>query len=242
MLNELSFAVASDKGKVRESNQDAWGYELKNEESLFVVCDGIGGNVGGDMAANLAVLTMLAAFRNHEKILEPGLFLQESTAEAHQAILDFATHQKRLEGMGTTVVATLIRGNIVFCAHVGDSRVYLLQNNELKQLTKDHSYVQELVDAGVLTSDDATHHPMRNIITRALGTGKPHAELHMPFTIQNNDKLLLCTDGLFNELSNEQICSLMLSNPLETIAQSLVDAANKKGGNDNTTAFVIGLK
>ena len=153
-----------------------------------------------------------------------------------------AAHEESLAGMGTTAVCALVRGGTAYLCHAGDSRAYLCREGKLTQLTHDHSYVQELVDCGTITAEEAEHHPQKNIITRALGVDY---RLEPEFTscpVQQGDLLLLCTDGLTNVLPKDKMEELLTKGGFYDIPDRLVDAANAGGGPDNITALLLGVE
>ncbi len=222
----------TDKGLVREQNEDSMGYR----NNLFVVADGMGGHEAGEIASAIAVETILAT----DLALNIPEALGAAVLAANEAILHEAERQPSLQGMGTTVVVLAWVEDEIFFTHVGDSRIYQLTDGTLKQLTEDHSLVVELVKNGGLTADEAKNHPQRNILTRALGTkGLSNIEVqtvsHAP-----GDKLLLCSDGLYSLLKDVELQEILSAvEPPQTIVDRLVDLANERGGNDNITLILI---
>lgn len=230
----LTAAARSDIGRVRENNEDA----ALCLDHVVAVADGMGGHAGGEVAAALAITLIEAAFT--------GRSVDELVAAvraANRAIAERADTMAGLEGMGTTICAAgAIADGQVAVVNVGDSRAYLFRDGELRQLTDDHSVTGELVRRGELTAAAAAEHPHRNVLTRALGVGSTvdvDAALH---DLHSGDRLLLCTDGLFNELTADEITSVLGSTPdAAAAADALVDIALAHGGHDNVTAVVADL-
>lgn len=222
----------TDRGLVRELNEDALGYR----DHLFAVADGMGGHEAGEIASAIAVESILAS----ETDSEPKTALETAVHRANQAILDRIALQPELSGMGTTLVVLVIRENQAFTAHVGDSRIYLLTQNRLQQVTHDHSLVAELVKNGGLTEAEAKSHPQRNILTQALGAkGELEIEINS-ISLMTGDRLLLCTDGLTGMLQDTEIQALLAqTKEPQAIAEDLVRTANERGGSDNISVIVI---
>ena len=242
----MNYSFRTDKGKKRESNQDACNAFSPADNACFgVVCDGMGGGNAGDVASLLAVNTISERVKAgwHEGMTADSVknLLLTSITAANICVYDAACAQPELSGMGTTVVAAAIVGDELVLAHAGDSRAYLSTEEALQRLTRDHSLVQAMVDAGTLSPEAAAEHPRRNYITRALGVNE---RIEIEFTearVNKGDRLLLCSDGLFNFVPEEQIRQLMQSEPEEFISKRLIDAANDGGGGDNVSAVVISL-
>ena len=174
----ISVAQLSDVGMVRDRNEDACGYweperedEFQRKGRLAVVADGMGGHEGGELASQIAVQAICDVYRNAAD-LEPPDALANGLREAHERIRSYAREYPQYHNMGTTCTAAAIRGRQLWLAHVGDSRLYLLRDGKLKQLTRDHSYVNQLVEYGIITHAEAEHHPQRNVLTSALGIGR----------------------------------------------------------------------
>ncbi len=234
----------TDVGSVRSENQDAFATGRLADDVLYaVVCDGMGGASGGGIASRLAA--DLFAERM-EKQYRPGMpeaslfHLMESAVDAaNVGIFDKAAENPDLAGMGTTLVAVVIDRENAVAVHVGDSRLYRLEKDTLKQITTDHSVVQEMIDRGQLTEAQARSHPRKHFITRAIGVeGTVRCEFDT-FTVSPDTRLLLCTDGLTNMLSDDEIVSLLQNGSPETVPGALIDAANTAGGEDNITAVIF---
>lgn len=240
-LKNFDFASQTDKGKVRERNEDFLAYFDTINGHVFVVCDGMGGHNAGDVASELAV-EAVGQFFNQKYFPNPFEAVEESILYANKVVYDHARGNDYLNGMGTTIVLVLIRDDLVYYGHAGDSRLYLFKNNILDQVTKDHSRVQELLDAGKITKKEADEHPLKNEITRALGLSMRFEPEISPKAIvpQDRDMLMICTDGLTNMLSGEEIARYldnMLN--LNDKASKLIYKANKKGGQDNISVQLI---
>lgn len=230
----LRVGAASDTGRVRQNNQDT---SLVADDRLFAVADGMGGHKGGEVASGMAVAALRANFLD---LSEDGLL--EAANAANAAVYDAARDDADLAGMGTTLVAIArTDGPDLAFINVGDSRMYRLRNGELEQLTTDHSLVEELVREGQLAPEDARSHPQRNILTRALGIEASVAIDADTVTPEVGDRFLLCSDGLFNEVEEEKIASILrryTDDPADA-AQELVRLANEGGGRDNITVVIV---
>lgn len=232
-----------DKGIVRNSNQDAFiAGQLAENITFAIVCDGMGGANAGNIASEIAVKTvseyLYNSFRDNMTLNDFERTLKNAISSANLLIFNRAVKDDALKGMGTTIVAAIVKDNDAIIAHVGDSRIYLL-NDEIKQLTKDHSIVQTLIENGEISPDDAKHHPRKNVITRALGV---EAEVVADFdelTLNTNDTLLLCTDGLTNYVPEANIYEIFKQNDLSLVSETLVAKANENGGGDNITVVTL---
>lgn len=238
------YAGKSDIGKVRQGNEDSLFAD--GERGVFIVADGMGGHVAGEVASQIVAETVGPGV---SRAVEEGLRgdeLEKRTLEliqeANRAILERADHEPEKKGMGTTLtLLTLVPEAAYLMDQVGDSRGYLLRDGRLSQITRDHTVVQQQVDRGTLTPDQARDHPLSHILTRALGTENNVQPDTYADVVQPGDMFLLCSDGLTGMLSDEQIGQI-LSTPtedLQEIADALIDAANQAGGLDNVTAIVV---
>ena len=233
----------TDIGQVRKANQDAFHCGTLDDGTLWaVVCDGMGGVNGGGVAAQIAVESISGNILSQYQQAMNGSavknLLLASVTKANIMIFDAAKENASLMGMGTTAIAVIIKDRILHIAHVGDSRVYLLNKETIKQLTTDHSMVQVLVERGQITEWEAKVHPDKNLITRALGVNETIETDYCAYELSAEDKVLLCTDGLSNYLEDEEMFSF-INNTSEDPLQQLIDAANQKGGGDNITAVLI---
>ena len=241
----MKITAKTDKGLVRENNQDSYAAgELPGGAVWAVVCDGMGGAAGGNIASSVAVNTISHAVEDcyHEGMKPSSVFrlLESAIHRANANLLDMAQEDQSLSGMGTTCVAVLLIQGVAYIAHVGDSRVYVVrQSGDLSQITRDHSYVQELVEQGRITQEQARNYPGKNIITRAVGVAESIRVEFSEAEVQENDVLLLCTDGLTNFVTDEQIVQIIRDSADAEYAEELVEAANENGGGDNVTVVTI---
>jgi protein phosphatase len=233
-------------------NQDWLQWDLKL--GLFVVADGMGGHAAGEVASRLAVdaindfieLTsgddeITWPFGLDETMSYDGNRLKTAVRFANKKVLEATRERTEYEGMATTVAAVLVDGDSANLAHVGDSRVYLLREEVLTQLTSDHSWINEQIQSGVISADQARSHPLRNVVTRALG-GKPDLQVDMQVhRMRDGDVLLLCSDGLTTMLPDDEIASVMKDHvdDVGEAARALVDGANARGGEDNITVLLL---
>lgn len=233
-----------DIGKTRKSNQDAYFAEkLSDGAALVVVCDGMGGanagNVASDMAVNVISEYVKRSYRESMDASDASQILKRAVTSANIDIYDAALRDENLSGMGTTVVAAIVKEAFTAICHVGDSRAYLISNNTLTQLTRDHSMVQSLVESGKLTPEEAMVHPRKNVITRALGAEENVIPDLYETVIKTGETLMICTDGLSNFVPADQIISIFKSNAINEIADILTDTANANGGGDNITVVTV---
>ncbi len=229
-------------GLVRSTNQDALRFgTLENGAVYAVVCDGMGGANGGNIASHLAVdiiaERIINAYSNAQVPRSPDHLLASAMAAANIEIFDKAAVEPMLEGMGTTVVAAIVCGNDAYVSHVGDSRLYLYRDGALQQITRDHSVVQEMIESGQITEEQARSHPRKHFITRALGVTALEEGEYDELTLQPGDKLLLCTDGLTNMVSNQAIAA-MLGDVQQSTIETMIQAALTNGGSDNITVVL----
>lgn len=232
-----------DIGKERSVNQDAFfAGEISQDIAFAVVCDGMGGANAGEIASQTAVKTIseyiINSYRRKITIRDFLKILKNALISANLTIYEMAQKDENLKGMGTTAVVAVVKGNEVAIAHVGDSRIYLV-NDELTQLTRDHSIVQTLIESGQITEEDAALHPRKNVITRALGVEADVAVDTGEVVLQDNETLLLCTDGLTNFVTAEDILKTFKENDISLVPEKLVMLANEGGGGDNITAVTV---
>ena len=242
----MKLAGKTDVGRVRQENQDDYrAGELPGDAAWVLVCDGMGGARGGREASQSACNVIERCFQEQYAQCMPGeeeAFLKRALISANRFIFQKAMHEEAFAGMGTTAVCALVRAGQAFLCHAGDSRAYLYRDGKLTQLTHDHSYVQELVDCGTITVEEAEHHPQKNIITKALGVDY---RLEPEFTsekLQKGDVLLLCTDGLTNMVPADQMEKLLVQGPFYDTPDRLIEAANGNGGSDNITALLLAVE
>ncbi len=234
----------TDVGRRRESNED--DFLIEPGRGVYAVADGMGGHAAGEIASRLAIETLQEVLQSNDTSAEPlGIedvaeWLRGAVVEANRRICDSILLHEERRGMGTTVVALVHSGDDAVVGHVGDSRMYLLRRGELVRMTSDHSWVNEQVKLGLMNDDTAQRHPMRNIVTRALGSRTDVLVDLTSLQIQPGDVFLLCSDGLNTMLADEQIHALMLahrSDP-EAACRALVEETNRHGGDDNVTVVV----
>lgn len=228
----ISWGARSDVGLVRSHNEDSFLIRTP----CFAVCDGMGGHAAGEVASSIAVETI----GEKAPATADDTLLGAAIEAANQAVIKGAEEGRGKPGMGCTASAALIDGNRMAIAHVGDSRIYLLHAGTLVRVTRDHSYVEELVDAGQITADEARVHPSRSIITRALGSDPDMYADHFSIEVSNGDRVILCSDGLSSMVPDSEIESLAVSSATpQQAANNLVSAALTAGGADNITVIVV---
>ncbi len=234
----------TDVGRVRSSNQDAFICGQISDSVLFVVvCDGMGGANGGNVASTMAVKVIsnriLDVYREGLSDHSIHNLLETAITAANMEIYDASMADLELRGMGTTVVVTIIAEQRLYIAHVGDSRAYLVKSDTMEQITRDHSIVQAMVEKGQLTEDQARTHPRKHFITRALGVDDSVECDYNEYTLSETDSLLICTDGLTNLLETDDIYRLVQSGDAESAPERLIHAANMAGGSDNITVVLV---
>lgn len=235
-----SFAMRSSVGRVRSTNEDFC--TASPENGIFVVCDGMGGAAAGEVASQLAATTFVQQLESTLSIAdEIESSLKVAVKAANQAVHERAAESSSTRGMGTTLVALLAReqGRKLWLTHVGDSRCYRMRAGTLTQMSRDHSLVEEQIAAGQLTREQAERSPMRNIITRAIGTNAEVEPEVQPLAVEAGDLYLLSSDGLTRELSDEKLRELLGDEKLDAMCEALLEAANAAGGNDNITVLLL---
>ena len=242
-LPAVEYAERSDPGRDpdKQVNEDACGHRQTRFGHLCVVCDGMGGHAAGREAAQLAVTTIFEAFDSAVDPARPADVLRAAVEEASRRVHVMRTSEVALGRPGSTVVAALLHGEGTDVAHVGDSRAYLVHEGQIRRLTKDHSIVQELVDRGLLTPEQAAHHPEANRITRALGMAAEVEVDVLPQGVRQvaGDAFVLCTDGLCDLVGDQEILGIVGTEPAAQAVGKLVDLANARGGHDNVTVVVL---
>lgn len=242
----MLFCGGTDKGLKRETNQDDFSvFSLGESLVVAVLCDGMGGANGGTVASSTAV----KAIEEHIRKVDMRSFsprniksiLQSAVYAANARVFDKACNDDTLYGMGTTVVAAIVHEDTAYIVHAGDSRAYICNTAEknIHQITRDHSIVQDLVESGQLTSEEAQHHPKRNVITRAVGVREEILIDYNEVVLSNSDILLLCSDGLSNFVDNDSITKILCENSADKCPQKLIALANNNGGGDNITSVII---
>ncbi len=234
----------TDIGKAREKNQDYYYIPSSQDDlQLFILADGMGGYNGGEVASKLATESLKKYIQNNfesiekskEKILE---LIGNAMEYANMVVYEKSKEEKELEGMGTTLEVCLIYNNKVYLGHVGDSRIYRIRKEVIRKLTKDHSYVQQLVEDGKITREEATNHPKKNMLTKALGC-TPYVEPDIRArNVEKGDIIIMCSDGLTNMVTEQEIFEAVKENA-EKAPEVLVQKANNAGGYDNITVVTI---
>ncbi len=238
----MKISSATSVGKIRAVNEDAFFVSPPDESGslLAVVADGMGGHNAGEVASSEAINVIKDVFPDNEH--DAKQMLIEAINSANSTIYNMSLDKQTLYGMGTTITACVISGDKVTAAQVGDSRLYLIRDGMIIQITKDHSLVEMLIDNGSITKEDAKHHPQKNVITRAIGTDKEVSADIYEFSICEGDIILLCSDGLVNMVEDEKILSVITrSKAFEETADKLVKEAENAGGSDNITVILIKL-
>lgn len=231
----MKYYAMTDVGRRREMNQDyvyATGHPVGPFPNLLVVADGMGGHKAGDFASKFTVEVVkreIAASKSRK----PEKVLNDAIQTANRELIQVASEDVKLEGMGTTLVVATVIDNTLYFANIGDSRLYLIDDN-IKQLSKDHSLVEEMVRLGGIKAEDARNHPDKNIITRAMGVKNEAEADFYEFRIKRGDVILMCTDGLSNMVEDEDMFGLVKgSRDVVEAVQMLIDRANSNGGRDN---------
>ena len=246
----ISVVIKTDLGNVRTNNEDAASFFRMAEENLLrekgyllIVADGMGGHLAGEVASKMAVEIISEEYFKPANESNKEKTLTRAFGTANKKIFDLASANDQYRGMGTTCTALVVIAKTVYFAHAGDSRAYLYKDKRITRITEDHTYVQELVNNGDITSEQAETHPQRNILTNAMGTkpslrvdtGKCHV------TFDENDRLMLCSDGLYDYLTDDEIAAVMDQGSLQDAADHFINEAKKRGGKDNITVVLAEL-
>ncbi|WP_160720066.1 Stp1/IreP family PP2C-type Ser/Thr phosphatase [Bacillus sp. USDA818B3_A] len=234
----------TDRGRVRLHNEDAGGvFNNKDGYRLAIVADGMGGHRAGDVASEMTISALKGEWEESNGIKTAGeaeSWLNEQIKRVNLLLLDHATNNTECDGMGTTIVAAILTDTFATIAHIGDSRGYLLNESGFKQITDDHSLVNELVRSGQISKEEAEHHPRKNVLLRALGTEK-NVEMDIRTIIfEEGDILLLCSDGLSNKVNEAEMAEILQNEEnLQQRAGLLISLANENGGEDNITLAMV---
>jgi serine/threonine protein phosphatase PrpC len=246
---ELVISMKSDVGCVRELNEDSGRYVqpadpevLQRKGVLIVVADGMGGHTAGEVASGMAVEVVSRAY--YDDSGDARSALESAFHEANKAIHYEAEKDASKNGMGTTCTALVLLNGTAVSAHVGDSRLYLIRDDSIYLMTEDHSAVMEMVKAGLITKEQARHHPEKNVILRAMGS---HPEVEVttwqePFPIRVGDRFLLCSDGLYDLVEDDEIKRIVSLSVPQTACEHLIALAKERGGHDNITVGIVNLK
>ncbi len=238
MLNIVSL---SDVGKIRKLNEDSFSSYTCEDFSFAIVADGMGGHLAGEVASKMAVdIISQYILENINKDLDKFQVKEiiiKSFKKANEEIYKYSCENDSLMGMGTTTTLCMVRDGFLIYAHVGDSRAYFV-DKKITQITKDHSYVQELVKLGQITQEQAKFHPRRNYITRAMGV-EASVKVDAGIKTYNGENILLCTDGLHGEVEDKEMLDIIRDNSTDDSVKALIELANSNGGNDNITAVIM---
>ncbi len=235
----------TDVGMLRHSNQDAFlNRELADGAVLSIVCDGMGGANAGNVASCITTKTVMEyVLRSYSVNMSSSAIenlLRGAVDTANIEVYDKSKTDEQYSGMGTTIVAALVRDNTAYITHVGDSRAYLISGGEIQQITRDHSVIQSLIEQGQITEEEARIHPRKNVITRAVGVGE-NVEADFNEVNISGSVLLLCTDGLSGMLKPDEIKEITENYNINEVPERLINAANSRRSNDNITVTVISL-
>jgi serine/threonine protein phosphatase PrpC len=223
-------------GAVRQINEDA--VLARAEIGLWAVADGMGGHEVGDVASRM-IVDALALVSGQERLSDFVELVERTLMDVNQQILDYADLMLDKATMGSTLVALMIRGRVGVCLWAGDSRLYRLRNHQLTQLSRDHSHVQELIEMGAITPEEATKHPNANVITRAVGVEEPGFIDINVFSAQIGDTFLLCSDGLYNTMDDADLGGLLGTRDAQRVAEALVQLSLERGAPDNVSVVVV---
>lgn len=241
----VQVAAKTDLGRVRENNEDKYEFFIPSDDAVlaargmtFLVCDGMGGAAAGQIASELACKTFLETYYHHPSP-DVESALRDGVRAASEYVVEIGRAIPQRKGMGTTLSGLVLIQNVAYIAQVGDSRIYRLQNGDLKQLTTDHTWVHEMVSLGQLTQEQAENHAYRHVITRAISTEGPAEPDVLCEPLQVGDIFMLCSDGLVNHVSDPEIQTVLESEGPSEAAWKLVGLALQGGGTDNTTVIVV---
>ena len=227
----------SDIGNFRKVNEDYIDYFIDNQKSIYVIADGMGGHNAGDIASKLAVENTINYLNSLPNINNMEEDIRNAIIDSNHKIHELSKSSDELIGMGTTITACLIKGTEMVVANVGDSRCYVIKGEKIHRVTKDHSLVQQLVDEGSITEFEASSHPNKNIITRALGT-KDTVEIDTYFwDLKEIKKVIMCTDGLSNLVKEEELYNIVMKN--DNCCLELIELSKSRGGKDNISVIVF---
>ncbi|MBL0172954.1 MAG: Stp1/IreP family PP2C-type Ser/Thr phosphatase [Gemmatimonadaceae bacterium] len=239
---QLSVAAGTDVGRIRAGNEDSLYADADSERGLFIVADGMGGHAAGEVASEMAVQIVARELAGTRDLAgpEPLAAMAHALREANRAIYERTIVEADKQGMGTTASCVLMGGGRWIIGHIGDSRVYLVRDGVFRQVTKDHSYVQEQVDAGFLTPEQARYHPYSNVITRCVGANAAVEADVLQGELQNGDLYLICSDGLTGMVEDPQLKKIFETRATPgRMVDAMITEANRRGGLDNITAIVI---
>jgi serine/threonine protein phosphatase PrpC len=241
----MNIGYITDRGIRRPKNEDS--VKVMPEQNFFMLADGVGGNKSGEVASQ-ATLDFLEDYVNNNPLDEVEgsenmfRYFENAVNYVNECILQLSKTRPEYAGMATTLVFAYVDGRILYVANVGDSRVYFIHGDEIHQITEDHTYVNDLVRMGAITRDEAEHHYKKNVITRAIGANAYNNPDCYNIYVEPDDKILICSDGLYDELSEQRILEEMSGmTDMQECAEKLVDAANDHGGSDNISVICINM-
>lgn len=237
----LNISALTDIGRVRKINEDSYKYFISDKYSYAIVADGMGGHLAGEVASKMAV-DIIGEYIDNNLSDELDRFqvkevIRKAFLKANSDIYNYSCDNEFVMGMGTTATLCMIYENYIIYAHVGDSRAYKASNT-ITQITRDHSYVQELVKLGQITPEEAKHHPRRNYITRAMGV-EDTVKVDTGTQKYNSERILICSDGLYGEIDDDELFELLSTPNIDQGVKALVNLANERGGADNITAVIM---
>lgn len=237
---KLEIGNHTDVGRKRTANEDYYGSFSGDFGNLIIVCDGVGGFKGGTVASRQTVETIKSYFEKLLPKFNPQIELKNALDKADLVLKQIAAESEELKELGSTAVVLLIKDSYAYIAHIGDSRLYLVRDNKINQLTTDHSFVQEMLKSGIINEEQAKNHPKKNVITRALGPqGGSNPDITIPIKIYKDDYFILCTDGLTGYVNDEELIKFVTENSPQDACIKLVNLANERGGKDNITVQVV---
>ncbi|TYR82675.1 Stp1/IreP family PP2C-type Ser/Thr phosphatase [Priestia megaterium] len=240
----MATVFMTDRGRIRQHNEDSGGVFLNDHgQVLAIVADGMGGHRAGDIASAMAVQKLQDKWKESECLNNPedaAQWIREHVKKINEDIHKYANEHEECKGMGTTIVLAICAEDFCTIGNIGDSRCYLFNNHGFKQVTEDHSLVNELVKNGQITKEDAEHHPRKNILLRALGTEENVSLDVKTIEVEKEDVLLLCSDGLSNKVNDDKLKELLQSSSsLQETGTRLITLANELGGEDNITLAIV---
>lgn len=232
--------ILSDVGKVRKLNEDYVSFYEGNDFCLYIIADGMGGHNAGEVASKIAVETTIEYIKSIDILDDMEDNLSHGIDMANKKIFKLSRSSKELSGMGTTITACLVKDNKMITANVGDSSCYIVKKDRVIKVTKDHSLVQQLIDEGSITEEEAAIHPNKNIITRALGTNFSVEVDIFEVNLENVNRVIMCTDGLSNQVRVEEMYDIIMKNKdNKSACEQLVDLSKLRGGKDNISVIIF---
>lgn len=231
--------IISDIGNSRKVNEDFADYYIDKDICLYVIADGMGGHNAGEVASKIAVQNTIDYIKSIQNIENTQKDLKDAIYESNRCIFEKSKEDIHLSGMGTTITACLVKNNEMVVANVGDSSCYIVKHNTLIKITKDHSLVQQLIDEGSITEEQALKHPNKNIITRALGTKDTVDVDTFILDLSDINKVILCTDGLSNSVSIKEMYDIIKGNNNENSCKKLIELSKLKGSRDNISVIIF---